>query len=228
MIKIKNICYIVSACKESCRNLFVERKKNDFIIAADGGYDILREKKIEADVLIGDFDSIDQLPSHSNIIRYPSQKDDTDTFLAYKMGLEKGYRNFVIYGGIGGRIDHTIANIRTLSDISQNHGRGFLIGNDMIITSILNSKITFPPSCKGYISVFANGGNAEGISISGLKYNVKDITLTYSNSLGVSNEFIGERAEISVTNGDLLIVWYENAENFLKNIDSFTYKNKEL
>lgn len=226
MIKINNICYIVSACRDCCHSICIERKKDDFIIAADGGYDILTEMNVEADLLLGDFDSIEEMPKHKNIVKYPSQKDETDTFLAYKIGLERGYRNFIIYGGIGGRIDHTIANIRTLSDISQNKGRGFLIGNDVILTSIRNSKITFPESYKGYVSVFANGKDAEGVSISGLKYNVKDITLTHSLSLGVSNEFVGERAEISVKNGDLLIVWYETAADFLKNIDNFAYKNE--
>lgn len=216
-----NLCYIIAACKDSLDDIYFTPKNGDFVIAADGGYDILKKKHIDADILLGDFDSIQETPSHTNIIKYPSQKDDTDTFLSYKLGMDKGYKNFIIFGGIGGRIDHTIANIRTLSHIAEMGGRGFLIGNGAILTSICNSSITFPDSYRGYISVFANGNDAEGVTISGLKYCADDISLKASSSLGVSNEFVGERAEISVKKGNLLIIWYESTDSFLKNIDNF-------
>lgn len=224
MININNnICYIIAACKENFGTVSISPRENDFIIAADGGYDLLKEINVNADILLGDFDSIKELPKHNYIVKYPAQKDDTDTFLAYKLGMEKGYRNFVILGGIGGRIDHTVANIRTLFDIAENGGRGFLIGDGSVLTSISNTKITFPASYSGYISIFANGKDAGGVSIKGLKYSADNISLKPSISLGVSNEFVGERAEISVKDGNLLIIWHENASDFLENIDNFLY-----
>ena len=221
MIIINKICYIVAACKESSDNINFKPKKGDIVIAADGGYDLLKKTNIDADILLGDFDSIEKIPEHKCIIKHPVKKDDTDTFLAYKLAMEKGYRNFVIFGGIGGRIDHTIANIRTLSDIAENGGKGFLLGNGAVLTAISNARITFPEAYSGYISVFANGRDAVGVSIKGLKYTVDNISLKSSVSLGVSNEFVGERAEISVNDGNLLIVWYQSIPDFLKNIDSF-------
>ena len=213
------ICYIVAACRDFCEGISFSPDENDIVIAADGGYDILKRIGVEADILLGDFDSISQIPSHKNMIEHPAEKDDTDTHLAYKFGWEKGYRNFVIFGGIGGRIDHTIANLQTIANIAHEGGQGFLVGNDTVITSICNSQICFSNEFQGNISVFAQGGIAENVSISGLKYCVDSVCLKPDIPLGVSNEFIGKRAEVSVKNGTLLIIWQINSSNF--NIKSF-------
>lgn len=224
MINIKRLCYIYGACKEIGQEFQFIPNKNDLVIAADGGYDILKECGVIPDVLLGDFDSIKEIPEHKKIIKHPTEKDDTDTFLAYKLGYENGYRNFVIVGGIGGRIDHTIANIRTLSNIAENGGRGFLIGNNVILT-VINDQITFPEELRGYISIFANEKGTV-VTEKGLKYTIKNMPISPSDTLGTSNEFIGERAQISVKNGSLLVVWYEEQESFLKNINN--YVKKEL
>lgn len=224
MINIKGICYIIAACKDFAEQIKFLPGENDLVIAADGGYDILKESYVVPDVLLGDFDSIVNIPDHKEIIKYPSEKDDTDTFLAYKLAFDKGYRNFVIIGGIGGRVDHTVANIRTLSNISENGGRGFLLGNNTVLT-VINDIISFPENLKGYISVFSNDKGSK-ITLKGLKYSVNDIELNPSSTLGTSNEFVGERAQVSVKDGNLLVVWYESQENFLKNINN--YIKKEL
>lgn len=225
MIIIKEICYIIAACKDFTEKIELSPEKNDLLIAADGGYDLLKNTNITPDILLGDFDSIKKIPNLKEIIRHPSEKDDTDTFLAYKLGFDKGYRCFVIIGGVGGRIDHTIANIRTLSDIAENGCRGFLIGNNTILT-VIKDKIIFPETSNGYISVFSNETGTE-VTERGLKYTLENMPLSPSKTLGTSNEFIGERAEISVKNGSLLVVWYETQENFLKNLNYYTKKNFE-
>ena len=121
------------------------------------------------------------------------------------------------YNGIGGRIDHTIANIQMLLWAAKRGGRAFLIGDNSIITTIYNKKIAFSSDFKGKISVFAQGNIGSGVKISGLKYNAGDISLTPEFPLGVSNEFIGDRAEISVEDGALLITWEETLDDFIKN-----------
>lgn len=224
MIEIRRICYIIAACKDYSDDILFTPEKDDIVIAADGGYNILKEKDIHADILLGDFDSIQELPDHNNIIRHPVQKDDTDTFLAYKLGWEKGYRNFIIFGGVGGRIDHTYANIQTLLNIAKNGGRAFLIGDNTIMTTIYNSDLIFPDDFSGNISVFAQGGIAQNVTINGLKYCANSINLMPDVPLGVSNEFIEKRAEVSVDNGALLIVWNETVQSFLENIDNFIIK----
>ncbi len=221
VITIKGICYIFAACKENINEINISKKENDIIIAADGGYDILNKNNLSPDIVIGDFDSLESVLTHENVIKHPVEKDETDTFLALKLGLEKGYKNFVIYGGTGGRFDHTIANLQLLLWIAKRGGRAFLIGNDTIITTIFNAKLSFSNDFEGKTSVFAQGNTANEIKISGLKYNADEISLNPEFPLGVSNEFVGERAEISVQDGALLVVWEEKSYNFLNKIDEF-------
>lgn len=216
----KGICYIVGASKETSGPISFIPKTEDMVIAADGGYDTLKEQNIPVDILIGDFDSIDVIPSDINIIRHPVRKDDTDTFLSYRTGFEKGYRNFVIFGGIGGRIDHTIANIQTLANIAENGGRGFLVGEGSVITVICNDKISFPQDCCGTAGIFAQGKIANNVTVTGMKYCTDNISLNPYIPLGVSNEFTKETASVSVGDGVLLIIWYETAEKFLTHIES--------
>lgn len=207
----ENICYIVGA--GSFDNKPFDVQKNDLIIAADGGYKYLQQLDIDCDIVLGDFDSIDKIPSHPNIIQHPEQKDDTDMVLAVQTGLKKGYKCFVIYGGLGGRLDHTMANIQTISYLSKQGAQGFLVGEGMVITAITNTEFDFNSTNKGVISIFANGDKATGVYLNGLKYKLEDATVTSDYPIGVSNEFIGKSSEVIVKDGTLIIMWNDKDFN---------------
>lgn len=130
--------------------------------------------------------------------------------LAVKEGLNRGYETFVIYGGLGGRLDHTIANIQTLSYIAKKGAAGYLAGSGMVITAVKDSTITFTEKHQGYISIFCSGKDAEGVCIEGLKYKLDKATLSSSFPIGVSNEFIGKESAVSVADGTIIILWYDN------------------
>jgi thiamine pyrophosphokinase len=180
----------------------------DLVIAADAGYNTLLKTGIKPDLIVGDFDSIKSgVPSGTNVIRHPVMKDDTDMLLAVRLGLERGYREFHIYGGLGERLDHTLANIQVLNFIAENGGRGFLYGRDETITVIKNGEISFPARKNGFISVFAMGGDARGVNLKGLLYPLANAILTPSYPLGVSNEFTGTEAAVSAENGTLIVIW---------------------
>ena len=178
----------------------------DYIIAADGGLHHTEHLSITPHLILGDFDSLDHTPE--NAVVFPVEKDDTDAMLAVKAGLEKGYRQFVFYGALEGpRLDHTMANLQTLSYLNKHGATGFLVGKTQIATAILSSALTFPATAKGIISLFATDGDAQGVSITGLKYPLENATLTPNFPLGVSNHFTDAKAEISVKNGTLLILY---------------------
>ena len=185
----------------------IKTDKDHFVIAADAGLENAKRCGITPDIIIGDFDSVSAMPKGDNVIRYPIEKDDTDTMLAIKLGLEKGFEEFFIYGGTGGRLDHTIANIQSLGYIVQNGAKGYLIDDTNIITVIKNSKIRINGDKGKNISVFSLGDTAQGVFIKGTKYEAEDVTLTNSFPLGVSNSFTEETANISVENGMLVIIW---------------------
>ena len=109
-------CYIVGAGDFTSRGL--APAEGDLLIAADGGYDWLRQSRLTPDFLLGDLDSLGVLPSlpaKTKLLRYPVEKDDTDTALALEEGWNRGYRSFALYGCGGGRPDHFMANLQTMA-----------------------------------------------------------------------------------------------------------------
>lgn len=181
--------------------------KDDLIVAADGGYNAAKAAGYEPHVVIGDFDS-GEMPQNTGaiIIKLNRDKDETDTFAAVRTGLRRGYKTFVIYGGTGGRLDHTVANIATLAYLNAFDARGFLVDRGSVATVITDGKITVGKSRRGTVSVFAYGGVAEGVSEKNLKFPLDDVILEPNSVLGTSNETIADKpAEISVKRGSLLV-----------------------
>lgn len=196
-------CFIIGAGEFFENSLAV--KPGDMVIAADGGYLHLEKIGVKPDFIMGDFDSSAK-PDFPDIAVFNSEKDDTDTMLAVKYGFENGYSRFEIFGGTGGRLDHTFANIQTLSFIEKCGGQGFLYSKDQVFT-VTASKMEFDCEHKGKISVFSLNENSTGVCEEGLKYSLDNAELTNDNPLGVSNEFVGKAARISVESGKLLIVY---------------------
>lgn len=208
------ICYIIGA---GDLPLLYIKKENSFIIAADGG--LCKLGDITPDITVGDFDSLGFVPENDNTVVLPVEKDVTDMKYAVDTGIIKGCSTFVLYGGTGGRPDHTFANYTLLCELAEKCKTGYLIGDKFVVTAIKDGVYTLPLKQSGTVSVFAAGDKAEGVSIKGLKYPLNSNTLTFSNPLGVSNSFIGEQAEVSVKNGTLLIMWEENnIKEFIDNL----------
>lgn len=177
------------------------------IIAADAGFLQLRKRGYRPDLVVGDFDSLGELPEGEQLIRHSPEKDDTDMFLAAREALARGVRNLVIYGGLGGRPDHEYANLQLLAFLATYGARGFLVGRGWVWTAIQSTGLDFDAAQRGTISVFAHGGAAEGVTLTGLRYPLENYRLTCELPLGVSNEFTGRSARVSVRDGLLLLGW---------------------
>ena len=203
-------CYIFGAMPVDTFNF--KLSDNDIIIAADSGVINTKKFNIEPDYIIGDFDSLGYTPTDSNTIVHPTEKDDTDLMLAVKLGLENGYQNFRIFGGIGGRLDHTFANIQTASYIAENGGNVIFYGSNENLSVIKNNKIAFDKYNKGNISIFALE-DCKNVKINGLYYELDNGYLTTNFPLGTSNKFNNQNATISVEQGKLLIIWENQGEN---------------
>lgn len=198
-------CYIIGA--GDFYGFKEEPDDSDYVIAADAGYKYCREYNIIPDLVLGDFDSLGDAPEHPNIMQLPVEKDDTDTVFAIKVGLERGYKHFFIYGGLGGkRSDHTIANIQSLLYLANRGGRGWLFGENCIWTVIKNSSIRLEGG-EGNVAVFCIDGRAEGVNLRGLKYELENAVISSDFPLGVSNCMDCAEAEISVSDGALLIMY---------------------
>ena len=180
----------------------------DLVIAADAGYRVCQQAGIVPDLLLGDFDSMDQ-PDFPNIRRSPVEKDDTDTMLAVKTALEEGCDTVYIYGGTGGkRLDHTLANLQTLLFIRRRGARGYLYDDDFVWTAVENESLTIEKTVGwGLFSVFCLGDRAEGIDETGVQYPLKDAVLTPEFPLGVSNHILEPLARVAVGKGVLAVGW---------------------
>ena len=213
---MEKICVIVGAAavedKEflRCYKNLKTISKELYVIAADKGYEILCRNNIAMDLIVGDFDSLGKTPQGSNVIKHPVMKDDTDLLLAVKEGLKKQCTFFAIFGGMGGRLDHTFGNIQILGYLRDHGARGILYGEDTQVTLIKNEKIYFGEELKGTISVFSFGGQAGGVTIKQLKYELENAYLYPHIPLGISNEFIGKNSVVEVKCGELLIMWDKN------------------
>jgi thiamine pyrophosphokinase len=136
------------------------------------------------------------------------EKDDTDAMLAVRRGLERGCRQFLLYGSLDGpRLDHTVANFQTLQFLADHGAFGCLIGKATIAAVIKNGTLCFPAGLEGTVSVFCSGPAARGVTLEGLYYPLENGTLTPGFPLGASNHFTGKEARIRVEDGSLLVLW---------------------
>jgi len=198
-------CFIIGA--GPFYGLPVAPAPGDYVIAADGGYLHCREAGLVPDLLLGDFDSLDALPGDTDVERFPVDKDDTDSMLAMKLGLEKGFTTFHLYGGTGGRMDHTLANLQGLAYLARQGARGYLYDASYVFTALWNSSLDLPAREEGIFSVFALGETARGVSILGGRYPLEGGELSPFFPLGVSNHFEGRPVRVSVEKGCLLVGW---------------------
>jgi thiamine pyrophosphokinase len=175
----------------------------DVLIAVDGGANYCSQFDLTPAIIIGDLDSASPeiLESYREVPRkvYPKDKDKTDLELAIEHALEIGAGTITIFGGLGGRIDHTLSNINMLSLYP---GRLFLESLKELLFVIDRHVLL---SCKKgqTISLIPLNGPVLGITTRGLKWELKKGKLD-KHFIGISNVCLAEEIEISVEQGDLL------------------------
>jgi thiamine pyrophosphokinase len=193
-------------CAGGFEKLARQPDETDFILAADGGLVHLEKLGIVPHGIIGDFDSLGYVPKGAQV--FPVEKDDTDSMLAVRKGLELGYRRFELYGALDGeRLDHTVANLQTLCFLANHGAMGYLVGLKYMAAVLKDGTFRFPKTAKGILSLFCLGKDAEGVTLKGLKYNLDGGTLSSGFPLGVSNHFVGQEAAVTVERGTLIALY---------------------
>lgn len=180
----------------------------DYVIAADGGVRNAGRLGVKPDCVLGDFDSLGYVPDSASAI-YPSRKDDTDTVLAVKYGLAKGFTEFVILGGLGGRLDHTVANFSALDYIRLHGGRSMLVDENTVVRLLAPGDAIQPVLLgeENYFSVFPYGCEYAVISMTGVEYPTERQRFDSSFPLGVSNHVTDpETFRVTVHEGKALVI----------------------
>ena len=203
---------IISGGKVTKRILKEALKNNSFdnIIAVDKGLEILDECRIQPNYIIGDFDSINKeiinKYNNKNIIKLNPEKDFTDTHMAIKLAIEIKSNYIIILGGIGTRIDHTIANIHILKECMERKIICEIINENNKIRIINESCYIDLDEKYKYISLIPLTTQVTGLTLKGFKYLLKNATLSIGESIGVSNEQIEEKAKIELKDGILICI----------------------
>ncbi|WP_273402264.1 thiamine diphosphokinase [Traorella massiliensis] len=196
-------CILIGAGEMKEKNISLE--KNDFVIAVDGGYQYCLNLNIHPDLVVSDFDSYPHEIKGIEILRSQPEKDDTDMMLAILAGLERGYDEFVIYGGMGGRLEHTLGNIQCLNFLCQKKAHGIMISQNSRVEVLGKGSRSYDASMSGYISIFSLADESV-ISIENLKYSLDHKRISNATTLGVDNEFIGKESKITLHEGCICIV----------------------
>lgn len=195
-------CLVIGAAPTALK---IAKHPGDFLIAADGGWQDIDRDLI--DLAVGDFDSLGFVPEGVEVVRHPVRKLDTDMMLGLREGVSRGYRFFLLYGGVGGRrSDHTIANIQSLAWLVSQGARGLLLG-DRESYAVLGAGdvLAFPASSTGTISIFSYGEKAF-LRLEGLDYPFEG-EFSDAFPFGVSNHFVGKEGSVTVKQGRALVVF---------------------
>ncbi len=192
--------------KERIKDL-VHTESADLLLCADTAYLAADAEGITPHIVIGDFDhgKANALEGRDDIIRVPCEKDDTDTMLCIKYAIEKGADTLTILGGIGGRLDHTFANLQALA-FAEKQDVSAILKNGKNEAFLISKSVRIPKKDGWYLSVFAYDGVCEGVSIHGTKYEVENVSLDTNFPLGVSNEITADFATLDVKKGRLLVI----------------------
>ena len=181
----------------------------DYCIACDHGFDHAKKLGIKPDLLIGDFDSLESIKEDFKDVpvqSFDTRKDDTDTMLAIKHAISEGYKHIILTCALGKRFDHTIANIQSMAYVCKEGGVCELISDtEYMCTLTLGEKVLLKK--EGYsLSLFSLSDKCEGLTIEGSDYDVKNVTLTNTFPLGISNKFKNPTVKVSISSGTLLII----------------------
>lgn len=178
----------------------------DYVIAVDGGFASLEAIGRKPDMALGDFDSLGYIPKGLRVAQFSSHKDKSDMELALDRARSMRYDEVYVYGGLGRRLDHTLANLQLFALYSEKGLFVTAVDEDTSVVFITGPDTFEMPAVEaGTVSVFSMNDRAEGVFERGLAYELDDAVLTNRTSLGLSNELIGEAVMIGVEKGTIAI-----------------------
>ena len=188
---------------------YIEEKPEggDLVIAADAGYKNATLMGAHINLLIGDFDSLGDIPDDvDEVFRLPAEKDVTDTQVAVDMAVERGADEIVIVGSTSGRLDHTLSTLAILEKYWEKHLPIYVVNGQNRVRYIRDSGFIVVRSQYKYFSVIAADEKVKGVSIEGGKYPLAKKTLLRNNQFAISNEIVKNCALITVKKGGIYII----------------------
>ncbi len=198
-------CVIVAGAKiKNYQKVKSFLNSDDYFVFCDSGLFHKEELGVTPDFIVGDFDSFEKPQTKENILVLPTEKDDTDTFAAVKLMLEKGFKDFLLIGVIGDRLDHSLGNISILLYLKENGAKGVII-DDFSEMCLVEETVLIKHNSCSYFSLVSLSDSLFGVNIKGAKYPLENATINSSFQYAISNETV-EDTEISVKQGNALLI----------------------
>ncbi len=172
-------------------------KKSDFLIGVDGGTRLARRLGLKPNLIVGDFDSLAR-PAKGQVVFKKSQ-ELTDTEFALDYCVKHGFKDVVLVGVLGRRLDHLLATIF----LGYRFNLTIIEGNQTFY--FVSSRIVFEGRAGDLVSLIPLF-NCSGVITKGLKWRLKSETLKVGESRGVSNIMVRKKASVSLEKGRLLII----------------------
>lgn len=190
-----------------------EIRPGDYVIGADSGADFLTRRGVVPDLALGDFDSA--APDRIPLIRETARewlsvdavdKDWTDTEMAVREALDRGYASIRIVGGLGTRFDHALGNVHLLHLALTRGCEAAIVDSHNEIrlcdgTCRLQADSRYP-----YVSLLPLTPVVRGVTLTGFQYPLLEATIELGQSIGISNRLIAPEGTVALTDGELLIV----------------------
>ena len=203
-------CALVGATDFNAEDFLARREAGEFeyVIAVDAGFAHLEGIGVVPDMAVGDFDSLGYVPKCKRVSRHPVKKDKSDMELAMDKAVAWRYDELLVYGALGGRLDHTIANLQLFARFSERDVYVTGIGDSYAVRLLTGPDVfELPPLASGTVSVFAANDCAQGVIERGMAYSLDDEPLSNRTSRGLSNELTGEPATVAVESGTLYVFY---------------------
>ncbi|WP_326909262.1 thiamine diphosphokinase [Sedimentibacter sp. MB31-C6] len=185
----------------------------ELIICADGGLSKAEILGLVPDIIIGDFDSVNYsiLKKYEDmnveIIKYPAEKDYTDMELAIDLAVNKGYKDMIILGATGTRLDHTMANMLLLEKYYKQGIKIKIIDNNNIIQIISDdTKLTLQYKKNYFISIVPITEEINDLTLKGFKYPLNKVNVKRGSTLCISNEINVKVSEVTLRSGTAFLI----------------------
>ena len=176
--------------------------KDAYTICADSGYAYAEKLGLRPDAVLGDFDSFAlEKVKEENITVYPMRKDYTDSEIAVMHAIEQGFDEIVLFGALGGRLDHALGNLHLLRYIYQAGATGTIVdGNTQVWYATTGREINGKKGDILSIVPISSGGR---FTLRGLEYPLTEEKLPLS---GISNVFTQEKVLVEAHDAEFLII----------------------
>lgn len=180
----------------------------DDVYAVDAGFAHLEGVGYTPSMAIGDFDSLGYRPKCRRVVSLPERKDKSDLEVAMDRARSRGFDAVVIYGGLGGRLDHTVANLQMCARFAEGGMDVTFVACDYAVRIVVGpDAFELPVLEEGTVSVFSATAESHGVIERGMRYSIDDETLTNRTTWGLSNELEGREAAVAVEEGTLFVFY---------------------